>query len=141
MITQTGGTNHDTGSSTSAATESVTSSQINNAFMVIGSVNFTAATSVQVNFPVMFTTASSYTCTVTDASAVGRTFFVTNTSNQTMTITASASNSDSVNFNCVGYLTGNHLHRRRAFGLAALNFRAVKILVGRQQKRTHGECR
>ena len=71
--------------------------------MVVGSVSFTAATSVQVNFPVAFTNTSTFTCTVTDASAVGRTFFVTNTSGQTMTITASASNSDSVNFSCVGF--------------------------------------
>jgi hypothetical protein len=103
QVVQTGGTTHDTGNETSAATESVTNAQIANAFMVVGSASFTAATTVQVNFPVAFTNTSTYTCTVTDASAVGRTFFVTNTSAQTMTITASASNSDSVNFSCVGF--------------------------------------
>jgi len=62
-----------------------------------------AATTAQVNFPVGYTNTSTYTCTVTDASASGRTFFVTNNTNQVMTITASASNSDTVNFSCIGF--------------------------------------
>jgi hypothetical protein len=102
-VVQATGTSHDTGTTTTAAVESVTNSLLSNPFMVVGNVNFANSTTAVVNFPVAYTNTGTYTCTVTDASATGTTFFVSNTSNQEMTITASGTISHTVNFNCVGY--------------------------------------
>ena len=101
--TTNGSGGEDTGTSTTAAQESLTNTQLTNPFMVVGNKAFAATTTATVTFPVSFTNASTYYCTVTDATTTGRTFSVANSSATSMTITASASNSDSVNFQCIGY--------------------------------------
>jgi hypothetical protein len=49
-----------------------------------------------------FTSATTYVCTVTDADQPGVGFSVTNTSGSSFTIAAPTSNSDRVNYVCVG---------------------------------------
>jgi len=71
--------------------------------LVAGSTAFVNATTSVVSlgsgtFPV----ANSYFCDVTDATRTGSTFSVTNNSASQFTITANGTNSDTVNFICVG---------------------------------------
>jgi len=71
--------------------------------LVAGSTAFVNATTSVVSLGSgTFTVANSYFCDVTDATTTGTTFFVTNNSASQFTITANASNSDTVNFICVG---------------------------------------
>jgi hypothetical protein len=99
----TSGSSEDTGTSTTAAAESLTNTQLSNPFMVVGNKAFAASTTAAVAFPVSYTNTGTYFCVVTDASNTGQTFKVVNTSASGITITAATSNSDTVNFHCIGY--------------------------------------
>jgi hypothetical protein len=71
--------------------------------LVAGSTAFVNATTSVVSLGSgTFTVANSYFCDVTDATRTGSTFSVTNNSASQFTITANGTNSDTVNFICVG---------------------------------------
>jgi hypothetical protein len=110
QVVKTGTGAVETGTATAVASELASSGLLTTPppFIVIGNVNFAtanggiASATAQVSFPVPFSSAATYFCTVTNASSTARTLFVTNNTAQTITITASAASSDTVNFHCIG---------------------------------------
>lgn len=85
-----------------ATTTCANSSLGNTAREIFGSCPFSASTTCTIAGVNPFTSSSSFSCVVTDASNTGVTFKVANVSTSSFTITASTSNSDAVNYQCTG---------------------------------------
>lgn len=85
-----------------ATTTCANTSLGNTAREVFGTCPFSAATTCTVLGINPFTSSSSFSCVVTDATNTGVTFKAANASSSSFTITASTSNSDVVNYQCTG---------------------------------------
>lgn len=86
-----------------ATTTCANTSLGNTAREIFGTCPFSAATTCTIaGIAPAYTSSSSYSCVVTDASNTGVTFKAANVSSSSFTITASTSNSDAVNYQCTG---------------------------------------